>query len=261
MLKVVKLAALILCIDLLVTPAHANDLFVNSRTGSDRTNCESEGKACKTLNHACALSLKLRFALIHVANGLYENTHCDIQHFSNIAVVGNVKNPQEVILEAPDGNIFAVQDHASLMLQGVTLRTSSGGKGATGMLTRQFSIGDIYHVAFGNILVGVVASEMSKINCLGDVSVSGKIERLFSVTGASTASVACDVTFKRSPNITYLYYATQESRIEGNGATFIGAAHIAYRYLVSHSTIYLPKIIPGSAEISQNGASVLDILP
>ena len=258
MLKVVKLAALILCIDLLVTPAHATDLFVNPTTGSDGNSCESKDKACKTVNHACAIFPSRHFALIHLADGLYTETHCDIQHFSNIAVVGNVKSPQNVILEAPGGNIFAVQDHATFTLQGVTLRTSSGGKkgGATGILNRQFSISDIYHVAFGNISVGVVASEMSKINCLGDISVSGKIERLFSATGASTANVACDVTFKRSPNITYLYYAIQESRIEANGATFIGFANIAYRYLVSHSTIYLPKIIPGSAEVSQNGASV-----
>lgn len=131
-MKRTKLAAFTFWAATLALPAHATTLFVSPQTGSDSNNCEHPGAACRTLARACDLSPQGRNTLINLANGVYTAAHCDIQHFRFVAVLGNAEKPSKVILEAPSGNIFAVQDHATLILKGVTLRTSSGGGGPWG---------------------------------------------------------------------------------------------------------------------------------
>jgi hypothetical protein len=240
--------------------ASALDVYA-SPDGSDSNDCLSAQSPCKTVTHACTLFPQGVTSVLYIAHGTYDSVNCNIYHFRFVLVVGDAADRTAVVLRANSGNIFWVQDHATLILKGVTLTTASGGSGVTGVATRQFAIADYWNTDFGTLSVAVNAAEMSKINCGPALRITGNVDYYVAASGGSTVSAGCATQFVGTPSLVAVYWIIKESRVEAQGATFSGSASVTNKYILDHSTLYLPKpndpeSIPGATAVIQNGGVV-----
>lgn len=170
--------------------------------GSDENDCERA--PCATFQRAVDRCPNGQHCQVVVAPGVYSQK-TNVIYFKTINIVGptdnkgNCKDSSAVVVDdringrGQRGPIFWVQDHATLTVSCMTLTAYASG--SVGFSARQFAIGDVNDVSFGQFPAGygIAANETSKINVenpqiqgsssrfvwaadLSQVSIQGKIK-------------------------------------------------------------------------------------
>ena len=201
--------------------------------GSDANDCLSPSQPCATFRHA--VDLCPRSCAILAAPGVYSQK-TNVYYYKTISIgplnQGGTCTDRSAIAvdDRIDGvgqayPIFFVQDHAILIISCMTV--TSYAKGWVGFASRQFAIGDVVDVDFGQFRGGhgVVANETSKVN----------IARPGIYGDASGFAAAGDLS----------QVVIGDSISVGRGLTF----EVAFLRAVSHSvaTVYASKIVGGEA--------------
>ncbi len=225
-----------------------------STTGSDANDCLSAASACATPVKAAAVGGQRGVVLAGCGN--YGNVALDIAHSAYILFRGcNCSDPSATGFYSSSATpVITVEDHATIAVECMKLATTVNG--STAIYARQFAIADWYNMIFGHFPQGrhVVLSEMSKGNCLGDVAIMGDAVSHAEVSGMSSASLNCNMTFYNNPIITNFVTAGQLSFVLIDTATFSGSASIGTSYVVNTSLLKKGSVtIPGGAGSNSNG--------
>ena len=193
--------------------AAAQTYFVAPRpSGSDANDCLSSSTPCATFQRAVDLCPRGQHCAILAAPGVYSQT-TNVFYYKVISIWGPLDRDGNCIdrsaVTVDDhiddvgqrGAIFWAQDHAILTIQCMTLAAHIDG--SVGFASRQFAIGDVNDVNFGQFPggVGVSANETSKVNIsspgvYGDASRFVSASDLSQITIGGTISVGTALTFE-----------------------------------------------------------------
>lgn len=202
---------------LLGAAANAVTTYV-APNGNDASDCLTALTPCQTLQAAAnKAGGNPDVATVIVADGTY-TAGANIIHYRFIAFQGNCANLGAAVISTPNAVAFWVQDHAILSLKCLTINAPGG----IALASRQFSIGDYESIVFGAAHQHVSASEMSKINCVGNNRISGSAVQHLQANGQSTVSAACSMTIDAGVTLGYYAGAYNRSIIHAAGGTFNG---------------------------------------
>lgn len=236
-------AALALILLLLVpTSAAPSGHYSVSLLGTDNPVCSDE-VPCATIQHVVD-NICPQVCTINLADGTY-NQRTSVIYYKLVSISGNCGNPFAVTVTdaGVPGAIFAVQDHAILTIQCMTL--SSNTSGSVGFLARQFSIGDVNYVNFvqfpgGN---GVAVNETSQVNVFSP-GFYGAANLGMSAGDLSTLKVGGSVTVN-GPNFGTAFIGSFfGSRIKFYAA--VAGFTPSYSYICSDATVENSATIPGA---------------
>lgn len=227
-----KLLALLFC--LFATSAYADGTYYVATTGNDSNDCLSAEAPCRTWQHAFDLCSLGSICNVNVADGVYEETP-SINYYKMIGVTGNCADFTAVTLVG----LFTAQDHS---IAGLTCAQVKG------VYTRQFAIMDYSFVTFSDNPGGmhVLATEMSKINCLTNDYSAGSATYHFAATDKSTIMASCTMTVIGTQNFSAFGYAIQQSLINASGGVSTGINTGTKCLLGDSSIIANGNILPGS---------------
>jgi hypothetical protein len=236
--------------------ANTNQLFVSPK-GSDEGLCESLEKPCATLGRACSVATTGadRETSIRVASGVYQkNTSCNIHYHHLVFVEGDCNDRPDIVLSGNDVAFWA-QDSAILAVQCVDIWSS--GNGSTAFASRQFAIMDVSNVRIGQLAGGTVmlASEMSKVNCISGLVLYGNVSYIARAGGMSTVSLNCAFSFENKPQMNAIVVAVQKSLILASSASWVGA-FVGEKYICANSQIDGVTTIPGTDPSSVNNCLI-----
>jgi hypothetical protein len=201
-------------------------------------------------------------AVIRVADGTYEPDNCNISHLLSVYVIGNEADRTQVVVRNTTGKLFWAQDFAVIQMSGLTLGTSNGGSGVIGVATRQFAIIDPVHIDFGNLAVGMLANEISKINPGAGVRVTGNQSALMQANQGASIEARVPITFVNNPTVDVIYWISGGAKIFADGASFSGSVNAAHKYMVmDQGTLWLPtrgdpNSVPGNSVVVQAGGTI-----
>jgi hypothetical protein len=190
-----------------VTAAAQTYYVAPSPSGSDANDCSSPSTPCATFQRAVNLCPPGSHCSIVPAPGVYSQK-TNVIFYKTISISPeNCTDRSAVVVDdringvGQAGSIFQVQDHATLTIQCMTLEAHANG--SVGIASRQFSIGDVNYVDFGQFQggLGVMADETSKINLYsagiyGDASRFVWAADLSEITISGTIGVGDGLTFE-----------------------------------------------------------------
>jgi hypothetical protein len=144
-------------------------------SGSDENDCLSPSTPCATFQRAVNLCPVGVYCSIVPAPGIYSQK-TNVYYYKVILISGppdkdgNCSDRSAVVVDdringvGQPGAIFGVQDHAILAIYCMTL--TSYANGSVGFSSRQFAIGDVSYIDFGQFrgATAISANETSKIN-------------------------------------------------------------------------------------------------
>ena len=171
-----RLQALVVTLVLSTVTAAAQTYFIApAPSGSDANDCLSPSKACATFQRAVDLCPVAGYCTILPARGVYSQK-TNVFYYKVILISGpwdtngDCIDRSAIVVDdringvGQAGPIFFVQDHAILRISCMTLAAYA--HGSVGFASRQFAIGDINSVDFGQFRgsQGVTANEISKVN-------------------------------------------------------------------------------------------------
>lgn len=227
--------------------AFAGGPYFVAPTGNDGADCLSVATPCLTLQHVVDIAPNAQASGITLADGAYASV--SVQYYKIIGFFGNCADPSLVSI----GGTTAVtgQDHAVVTISCLTLASSS-----VGLYARQFAIADANNIRYGPMVIGVSASETSKINVCG-ATLLGNITYPFAAGYGSTVFLGCSVAIPGPITVGAFAYAVIQSILNAGGATFTGLGNVTgLAYINDNSTIIRP---PGgflgsvAGSIVQNG--------
>lgn len=204
------------------------------------------------------------------AGGQLINVSKPLHGQNKIGIVGNMDDPSRVVVNIPQQSRgFYVEDFGILVLMGMRLETS--GLGSFGLFVRQFGIGDLGWVQFGQFdHSNPVTTWNGSVNVIGPVRLDGNAHYVFEATrggeidfGEQNIEVAGELSMTR------LLHAQSGGRIHAQGATWsaigggapptvIGQKAFAYG---RGSQIYAnAKAMPGTiTQTSANGGQFFQV--
>jgi hypothetical protein len=171
-----QLRALITLLVLSTVTAAAQTYYIAPEpSGSDANDCLSASNACATFQRAVTLCPTGGSCGILPAPGVYSQK-TNVYYYKAVSIFGprdengNCIDRGAVAVDdringfGQADAIFWVQDHAILTISCMTLAAYA--KGSVGFASRQFAIGDVNYVDFGQFRGshGVTANETSKVN-------------------------------------------------------------------------------------------------
>ena len=229
-----QLQALIALLVLSSGAAAAETYYVApAPSGSDANDCLSPSKACATFQRAVNLCPLGGWCNILPAPGVYSQK-TRVYYYKALAIFGRldekgncVDRGAVVVDDRINGvgqadAIFWVQDHAILTISCMTLAAYA--KGSTGFAARQFAIGDVDYVDFGQFPsgTGVAANETSKISIYspgvyGDAVRFAVASDLSQITIGGTIRIGGGLTF----DVAFLS-AISNSIVSFNASTIVG---------------------------------------
>lgn len=246
-----KLLAALLCLPCI---GLAQTVAYVATTGSDANNCLSVETACATPMRGAAAAGN-RGAVI-IAPGSYYSVQINVMHSDYIAFTGNCSNHSSVVLYTiPLGVAAYVQDHATATFNCIKFATV--GSGSVAIAARQFAIVDYGDVVFGHFPLGrhVSIGEMSKANCSGSIGITGDASTHLEVSGISSVSLNCVMTFVGTPTLGYVVTAQAYSFISMSAASFSGSVTVTNNsYAIDASILAKGSVtIPGPAGTNSRG--------
>lgn len=168
-------------------------------TGSDSNNCVSA--PCATVQKAVEMCPMGGYCVISVAAGTYSQQVVAL-YYKVINIFGPLNSSGQCINRSSvtfsdgfgSGTIFSFQDHVILTVSCMTVTASNNG--SIGFSARQFAIGDINDVSFGNFpnSYAIVANETSKVNVMNPTT-NGTSSRWAAVADNSTLTVGGVFTY------------------------------------------------------------------
>jgi hypothetical protein len=240
-----------------VKAAATNYHVAPAPSGSDANDCLSPLKACATFQRAVDLCPTGAHCSIVPAPGIYSQK-TNVFYYKVISVSGprdkndNCIDRGAVVVDdringvGQAGSIFFVQDHAILTISCMTLAAYANG--SVGFASRQFAIGDVNYVDFGQFRggYGVAASETSKVNIhspgiYGDASQFASAGDLSQVTIGGTIKIGDGLTF----DVAFLS-AASNSVVSVYPLTIVGGAGMSgASYQCRDAIIKKNAILPG----------------
>jgi len=185
--------------------APANYHIAPAPTGSDANDCLGPSTPCATFQRAVNLCPAGAYCGILPAPGVYSQK-TDVFFHKTINISGNCSDHSAVVVDdringvGQAGSIFGVQDHATLIISCMTLAAYANG--SVGFTSRQFAIGDVNDVDFGQFRggLGISANETSKIN-IDSPRIYGDAAR-FAVAG-DLSQIAIGGTIRIADGLTF----------------------------------------------------------
>jgi hypothetical protein len=237
-----------------VTAAAQTYFVAPTPSGSDRNDCLGPSTACATFQRA--VDLCPRTCQILPAPGVYSQK-TNVFYYKVISISGPLNEDgncidrsavvvDDRINDRGQAALFWVQDHAILTISCMTLAAYANG--SVGFALRQFAIGDINHVNFGQFRGShaVMANEESKGNILspgiyGDAIRFATASDLSQVHLGGTIRVADGLTFEVAfvSAVSNSLILFRPSKVMG-GEAMSGAS-----YQCNDATIKTSVILPG----------------
>jgi hypothetical protein len=245
-ISLTALAFLALLVALNGGPAQAQ-LYV-ATTGNNANACTSSAEPCLTIQGAIdKVPGGSLGTLITIAAGTYNETP-NIYYYRAIHLVGNC-NDLTAVQITTDGIGIVVQDHAIGIIECMTI--SATANGATGIVSRQFSIVDADRLRFSGFPEGnyFSAVEGSTLSCVpgpnGEpIVLTGSASTFASASDGSHLKVNCPVSFQSSQTYTHFISCTELSVCKATGLAWAGLSITGKQYNCDNSDFTQPSGSP-----------------
>jgi hypothetical protein len=207
---------------LVATAAHAGGPFYVTTGGSDTNDCLTPSSSCRSIQHAVDLTPNAEASRVIIGPGTW-NIGGHVFYYKVVSFVGNSGgdcDPTQTIITLFGGDTaFTFEDHAIGTISCLTI--NSVGSTSVGVITRQFTIADLYYVSFGPMAGGVHVSvnELSKLSYLGGGHVTGSATNHIVVSDGSVVMMAGTTQVDAGLSFDTFGVVVNKSLLNGSGGT------------------------------------------